>query len=149
MNVWLLSIVGVVSLGVLLEILLADGETSKYIKGVFALAVVLVLVSPLPKFLNKDFDMNEFFGEEITTQTAFLDSVTTRKNSEREQRVLKELKNANFPVQRVIIFYLHNDYEYIDVIKIYVQGSVDETKIAEVVSKKIGCEKDKIKIYVT
>lgn len=149
MNVWLLSIVGVVSLGVLLEILLADGETSKYIKGVFALAVVLVLVSPLPKFLNKDFDMNEFFGEEITTQTTFLDSVTTRKNSEREQRVLKELKNANFPVQRVRIFYLHNDYEYIDVIKIYVQGSVDETKIKEVVSKKIGCKKDKIKIYVT
>ena len=42
MNAWLLSIVGVVSLGVLLEILLADGETAKYIKGVFALAVVLI-----------------------------------------------------------------------------------------------------------
>ncbi len=55
MNAWLLSIVGVVSLGVLLEILLADGETSKYIKGVFALAVVLVLVAPIPKFLNKNF----------------------------------------------------------------------------------------------
>lgn len=149
MNVWLLSIVGVVSLGVLLEILLADGETSKYIKGVFALAVVLVLVSPLPKFLNKDFDMNEFFGEEIITQTAFLDSVATRKNSEREQRVLKELKNANFPVERVRIFYLHRDFDDIDIIKIYVKGTVDELKIAEIVSSKLGCQKEKIKVYIT
>ena len=74
MNAWLLSIVGVVSLGVLLEILLADGETAKYIKGVFALAVVLILVAPLPKFLNKDFDLNDFFGKEMQTQTTFLNS---------------------------------------------------------------------------
>ena len=92
MNAWLLSIVGVVSLGVLLEILLADGETSKYIKGVFALAVVLVLVAPIPKFLNKNFDINEFFGDEIVAQSAFLQSVNERRNTERENKVLAELK---------------------------------------------------------
>jgi len=102
MNAWLLSIVGVVSLGVLLEILLADGETSKYIKGVFALAVVLVLVAPIPKFLNKNFDINEFFGDEIVAQSTFLQSVNERRNIERENKVLAELKKSNISAEKGI-----------------------------------------------
>ncbi|MDE6967403.1 MAG: stage III sporulation protein AF, partial [Clostridia bacterium] len=113
MNGWLLSIVGVVALGVLLEILLSDGQTSKYIKGVFSLAVVLVLVAPLPKFLNKNFDINDFFGESMTTQTTFLNNLNERKNSEREERLLKELKKSIPEVERVRIFYLQNNMDNI------------------------------------
>lgn len=147
MNAWLLSIVGVVALGVLLEILLADGETSKYIKGVFALAVVLVLVAPLPKFLNKDFDINEFFGTEMTTQTTFLNSVNEKKNSELEKKLLKSLKNESIDVSRVRIFYLQNDISNIDVVKIYLLSDVSKDKIFEVVQKFVACDKDQIKIY--
>ena len=140
MNAWLLSIVGVVSLGVLLEILLADGETSKYIKGVFALAVVLVLVAPIPKFLNKNFDINEFFGDEIVAQSTFLQSVNERRNIERENKVLAELKKSN-------IYYLRGDLDYIDVVKVYLNGDCDNDKILDIVSQKVGCDKNKIKIY--
>ncbi len=129
MNAWLLSIVGVVSLGVLLEILLADGETAKYIKGVFALAVVLILVAPLPKFLNKDFDLNDFFGKEMQTQTTFLNSVNERKNQERENRILTELKKSEIDVQKVRIFYLRGDTDNIDVVKVYVKGDFEKYKL--------------------
>ncbi|MDE6565493.1 MAG: stage III sporulation protein AF [Clostridia bacterium] len=147
MNAWLLSIVGVVSLGVLLEILLADGETSKYIKGVFALAVVLVLVAPIPKFLNKDFDINEFFGEEMATQTTFLQSVNERRNAERESKVLSELKKANITAEKVRIFYLRGNLDDIDVVKVYLKADSDNNKVIEFVSEKIGCDKNKINIY--
>ena len=52
MSAWLLGIVGVVSLGVLLELLLPDGDNSKYIKGVFSVIVIFVIVSPLPKLVK-------------------------------------------------------------------------------------------------
>ncbi len=147
MNAWLLSIVGVVSLGVLLEILLADGETAKYIKGVFALAVVLILVAPLPKFLNKDFDLNDFFGKEMQTQTTFLNSVNERKNQERENRILTELKKSEIDVQKVRIFYLRGDTDNIDVVKVYVKGDFEKDKIYKVVWDNLACKQDKIKIY--
>ncbi len=147
MNAWLLSIVGVVSLGVLLEILLADGETAKYIKGVFALAVVLILVAPLPKFLNKDFDLNDFFGKEMQTQTTFLNSVNERKNQERENRILTELKKSEIDVQKVRIFYLRGDTDNIDIVKVYVKGDFDKDKIYKIVGDNLSCKQDKIKIY--
>ena len=148
MNAWLLSIVGVVSLGVLLEILLADGQTAKYIKGVFALAVVLVLVAPIPKFLNKNFDVDEFFGKEIVTQTSFLESINDRKNTERESKVLTQLKKDGINAERVRIFYLRNEYENIDIVKVYIKSESDANKIYKTVSDKLGCDKTKIKIYL-
>lgn len=147
MNTWLLSIVGVVTFGVLLEILLADGETAKYIKGVFALAVVLVIVAPLPAILDKNFDINNFFGTEIEAQANFLNSVKDRQNSEREENLCKELKKQNVDVQRVRIFYLQNDIKNIDIVKIYLLSGKTEEKIFEIVQNAIGCSRDKIKVY--
>lgn len=52
MSAWLLSIVGVVSLGVLIEIIMPEGEHGKYVKGIFSLIVVFVIVSPFPKIFS-------------------------------------------------------------------------------------------------
>lgn len=147
MNAWLLSIVGVVALGVLLEILLADGETAKYIKGVFALAVVLVLVAPLPKFLNKDFDIGEFFGTEITTQTTFINSVNERKNADRENKILLELQKKDISADRVRIYYWQEDIDDIDVVKVYLSGNVNKDIVYDAVQKFVNCDKEDIRIY--
>ena len=37
---WLMSVVGIVAAGVLLEIILPPGDTAKYAKGAYALIVV-------------------------------------------------------------------------------------------------------------
>lgn len=147
MNGWLLSIVGVVALGVLLEILLSDGQTSKYIKGVFSLAVVLVLVAPLPKFLNKNFDINDFFGESMTTQTTFLNNLNERKNSEREERLLKELKKSIPEVERVRIFYLQNNMDNIDVVKVYSKNINKKEEIIKLVCYSLNLKEDNVKVY--
>ncbi|MDE5549307.1 MAG: stage III sporulation protein AF [Clostridia bacterium] len=55
MSAWLISIVGVVSLGVLIEIILPDGENTKYIRGIFSIIVIFVIISPLPKMMKGDF----------------------------------------------------------------------------------------------
>lgn len=51
---WIISIVGVICLGVLLEIVLPEGKTAKYVRGAFSLLVLFVMISPLPALINKD-----------------------------------------------------------------------------------------------
>ena len=58
MGAWILSIAGVICLGILLEIVLPEGKTAKYVKGAFSLLVVIAIVAPLPKLINSDFDIN-------------------------------------------------------------------------------------------
>lgn len=58
MGAWVLSIAGVICLGILLEIVLPEGKTAKYVKGAFSLLVVIAIVAPLPKLIKSDFDIN-------------------------------------------------------------------------------------------
>ncbi len=51
---WITSIVGVICLGILLEIVLPDGKTAKYVRGAFSILVILVIVAPLPSLFKKD-----------------------------------------------------------------------------------------------
>lgn len=55
MSGWLIGIVGVVSLGALIEVLLPEGENSKYIRGIFSIIVIFVIISPLPKLAKGDY----------------------------------------------------------------------------------------------
>ena len=63
MSAWLISIVGVVSLGVLIEIVLPEGENTKYIRGIFSIIVIFVIISPLPKMMKGEF-FKDFIGED-------------------------------------------------------------------------------------
>ena len=58
LDAWMIGIVGVIALGVLLEILLPEGQTGKYVKGAFSLLVILVIAAPLPGVIGalKDWD---------------------------------------------------------------------------------------------
>lgn len=53
MGAWLLKITGVIALSTLSSLLIPNGQTKKYVKGIFALITLFVLVSPLPKLLKK------------------------------------------------------------------------------------------------
>ena len=62
-SAWVMAIAGVCVLGVLVDLILPNGQTKKYIKGIFAFVVVLVVVSPLPSLFNKDFSLSNIFKE--------------------------------------------------------------------------------------
>ena len=53
MGAWILGITGVVCLGVLIEILLPDGQAGKYVKGAFSLLVVFAVAAPLPSVVKQ------------------------------------------------------------------------------------------------
>ncbi|MCM1043837.1 MAG: stage III sporulation protein AF [Corallococcus sp.] len=63
MIVWAISVVGIILLTVLCDVVVPDGETNKYIKTVTSLIAVFVMLSPLPKLLNGDVDLDVIFPE--------------------------------------------------------------------------------------
>ena len=58
---WILSIVGTVLTITLTEVMLPEGQTAKYIKGVISLMVIYVVIAPIPSLLRSKIDINSFF----------------------------------------------------------------------------------------
>lgn len=54
MNSYILSILGIVVAGIFIDIILPTGSISKYIKSIYSIFVVAVLLMPLINFLNKN-----------------------------------------------------------------------------------------------
>lgn len=64
MSEWILSLVGVILLGVLLEIVMPEGKTAKYVRGAFSLLIVFAIAAPLPALLSKDAALPSY-GDEV------------------------------------------------------------------------------------
>lgn len=74
MGAWIMSVVGVICLGVLLEIVLPSGKTTKYVRGAFSLLVVYVIASIIPVVAKADwdFDSDDLFSTPDTSVSAGL-----------------------------------------------------------------------------
>ena len=61
MTNWILSIVGMVFIGVILEAVIPDGKTNAFIKAIFSIIFMVVVISPIINLFGKDnvFDFSE------------------------------------------------------------------------------------------
>ncbi len=127
MSAWLLSIVGVVSLGVLIELLLPEGENSKYIKGIFSVIVIFVIVSPLPKLVKgENVDWFSPSGGEIQMDDTYYQSAKEDIQRKLIQSVEDKLKENGY---NDLSYDIQFDEEYvylIDSIAIDSGGMSDE-----------------------
>ena len=58
MSGYILSILGIVLLGIIIDIIIPNGNINKYIKSIYAIFVVAVIISPLTKVLNCEHDFS-------------------------------------------------------------------------------------------
>ncbi|MDE6302984.1 MAG: stage III sporulation protein AF [Clostridia bacterium] len=90
MGVWIMSIVGVICLGILLEIVLPEGQTAKYVKGAFSLLVVFVIAMPLPNLLGKEWNLN-IDGSAFKVDEEFISSTYAAYSDGIAKSIEKEL----------------------------------------------------------
>ena len=89
---WLLSIAGVCILSVLVDVILPNGQTNKFIKGIFAFCMILVIISPIPSLINKDFKFNDIIiAEDITIDKEFIYQANRDKLSLIKAQIESEL----------------------------------------------------------
>ena len=79
-SVWLLSIVGIILVSVIVDIIMPEGQTAKYIKGILALFTVFVVVMPLPGLSLGSINFNNWFsGSASKVDDNFIESVNQQK----------------------------------------------------------------------
>ena len=66
MSGYILSILGIVIAGVVIDIIIPSGTINKYIKAIYSIFVVAVLISPLVKFISKTQDISISYIEHET-----------------------------------------------------------------------------------
>lgn len=91
--VW--SVIGAVVLSVLSEILIAEGETKKYVKGIIAVIAVAVIFSGITSLFKGGFDINSVFQNINSAETyideRYLGEFEESLGEERKERFLSAL----------------------------------------------------------
>lgn len=126
---WIIKIVGLGALGVLLDVILPDGETNKYIKGIFGIVTVFVLFSPLPKLLNININVDDITME--SNQSVKIDDDYTyyvyQKKWEETERLLSDVYTKKYSTEcEVDIKFVESCPEKIDVVYFYFKNLVIE-----------------------
>lgn len=138
MKQWVLSIVGIVVLGVLVDVVMPEGESAKYIKGVFGVVAVITIISPIIN-LMQNVKLNDWQTQtsSIEVQTETLDALVTNVRQAQEKQIASTLRKQGFNPRDVKIKYYENfDYK-IESINIYIACSEsDKQSIEAILSKK-------------
>ena len=156
MKSWLISVISVSVLLILLELLLAEGTTKKYIMGIIHLIIVIVIISPIINFFKKDNydiskELNEFYYIEqnfdnFSQESSGLNIAIT------EYKIKNKLNSYNLNCDVEIIV----DKQIIQSIKIYInENGINEEhtniytneKIIQAIQDIVNIEKDRIIIY--
>lgn len=77
MTEWLINIVGVVFIGVLIEVIAPSGKLNKFIKSIFGVFVIFVIAQPMllllsgSKEINLDYDLDNNLSEDYISNFNF------------------------------------------------------------------------------
>lgn len=158
MGAWLLKITGVIALSALSSLLIPNGQTKKYVKGIFALITLFVLVSPLPKLLKSDFSgfPNAFDTvSELEIDETFLYGVATNAYKTQERNIEKFLKEKGIEakVKFVVKSETSSEIDYVNVIlsdKSFERdksNSIDIGALKNEISKFSGVPEGKLRVF--
>lgn len=103
-SVWVLSIAGICVLSVLVELILPEGQTRKYIKAIFSFFVILVIVAPLPKLVGSGIDFDDILaGDEVGIQEDFIYQLNRDKLDSISSSIEGDLKEQGIDGVKILL----------------------------------------------
>jgi len=136
MSKWLLSIIGVVFLGVMLDIVYPNGRTNVFCKSIFGIFIVFVLISPLIK-------LKENYNNINYIDSTFLNSIYEVQ----EKNLILQIENVlnNMGIEGVVVEIdsnlNNNEFEienvYVDISNIVLSENLKNINKYEVITNKI------------
>lgn len=113
-SAWLINILSVVVSGVLVDLLLPNGKLNGFIRAVFGFLAVTVIISPLPKLLNKQININDMFYNSSATEINqdFVDANIKKLVTTLENSLEMELFEKGYENVVVKFSYIIEEYNY-------------------------------------
>lgn len=109
MSGYILSILGIVIAGVLIDIIMPSGTINKYIKSIYSIFVVAVLLNPLIKFLHKNHNFTVKY-KDYEINSNLIDYIYQSKVNSLEINIEKLLEDNGFKQVDIIFDYsIEND----------------------------------------
>ena len=98
MTAYILSVIGIVFLGVLVDVIMPEGMMNKYIKGMFGIVSLFVIISPIAKIINSDIKIEDVFYNSSATvvDKDFLEATNKQIKKQLEITIETNLLNAGF-----------------------------------------------------
>ncbi len=156
-STWLLSIFGIVIIGVIADLLLSSSKVSKLVRSVFASVTLLVIITPLTGLLSGDGISFDFTSHSVKIDEGYISYVTERKEDVIEHAIESQLKEEGIMGARVTVALVKMQEEYvIDLVEINLSESVIDEKfehinrndlVVDLVLKYLTIEKEKVRVY--
>lgn len=109
MNGYVLSVLGIVVAGIFIDIIIPSGAINKYIRSIYSIFVVAVLVSPIMSLLNKA-NKFSFTYEDYKLNENILSYIYKKRTETFQEDIEKQLASDGFAnVDIVLNFSLEND----------------------------------------
>lgn len=106
MQGYILSVLGIVLVSVLIEIILPSGQTAKYIKSVFSIFVVYVLISPVLTLIKKDYDITKYVQQgNVEINQTLLNNIYKDQIEAKTVDMQNTLEKAGYSGVKVSIIY--------------------------------------------
>lgn len=123
---YILSIIGIVFLGVLVDVILPDGEMNKFVKGMFALIAVFVIAYPISTLVKGDISFEEITGSsQIQIDDDFLEATKNQYILSLQNTLKARLSDGGFDgVDVTIEGYLSNNVLVIEKVEIDISKMV-------------------------
>ncbi|MBQ8845376.1 MAG: stage III sporulation protein AF [Clostridia bacterium] len=135
---WILSIAGVITLSVLTELILPEGQMNKYVKTIFSFIIVLTIIIPIPKLLKTENIKLSFYTSDVQLQEDFLYQNNINKISKLEKLIIDSLEKKGY--EKITISINANIFEspyivegvYVDLSSLVINKNQEHKDIIEV-----------------
>lgn len=91
MGQWLAPILGVVVVGVIIELVSKESRLGKFIRSIYAFFVLFVIIQPLPKLFN---NLDFFTSDSLPVNSALVTELT---QSRRQAQIAQTLAQLGYP----------------------------------------------------
>lgn len=138
---WLLGVVGVVLAGVLVDVLLPAGQMSKYVKGIFAVLLLFIILSPVVALFRQKLSLSDLINFDAAgyeTDSAYIDLIETEERMQ-ALATIRERYAAVYDLQ-------YRGEGEVKTVQVYVRGTAPEG-LGEYVCIVVGCEPRRVIIY--
>ena len=136
---WVLSIAGVVSLSVIVELIMPEGGLNKYIRGVFSFIIMLVIIAPLPSLVGKSFDFSNISLEgQYQLQEDYIYQMNVYKTQALQNDISNQIKQSGY--DNVVVSVSSENYSsqfkikaiYVELANLVINGQAQHTNIVDI-----------------
>ena len=113
MAAWIISISALALLTVLVDVVLPEGNTQKYVKAVVGVVLSFVIISSLANLVDEISGHGGDFEEDVAVQQQFIDGLDEQHQLARVQAVMRVAESLS--ITNATVSLLDNDYVCIKV----------------------------------